>query len=198
MGSNDSLAGSTREGETETSEVRSSRLRSDQSKSRRPLRGAPPSSLSQPTPTDCSRSSSPSKSDRNSAPPALKSSSPTKVLQTPSSVRPPNTFFNKNLNTVPTQRGRSGSKGRAVTFKHHQLLPRAAIATPSTVSSFQPQLPVSDTRLQQHPSSSYRAFEFKTSAPISPTTNINISGEILPSPSISQQINTSSHPARHV
>ena len=186
MGTNDNLAG-TVTGVGETSEGRGSGSKSDRSNSKKPSRGAPPSSLSQPILTDRSRSSSPSKSDRNSSLPPLKNSSPPKASQAPSNIRPSNTFFNKNLNVASTQRGRSGSKGRAVFFKHHQLLPRAAVTTSPTTLSFQPQSSTSDTQLRS--TSSYRAFEFKTSAPISPTTNINVSGEILPSPSVSQQIN---------
>jgi len=54
----------------------------------------------------------------------------------------------------------------------------------------QPQFPSPES----HYTGSYQAFEFKTPAPISPTTDISAQGEILPSSSISQQIHNSSTP----
>ena len=194
MGSNNNLAGAITGARETDIEVRGIDSRSDRSKPRRLSRGAPPSSLSQPFLTDRSRSSSPSKSDRNSSFPTQKSSSSTKTLPTSSSTRPSRAPFNKHLSwsnhdsTPSLQRGKSGSKGRAVTF--HQLLPRATTSSSPAISSFQPQS--SSPTIPLHSSSSYRAFEFKTSAPVSPTTNVNVTGEILPPSSISQQINIAS------
>ena len=197
MGSNDNLAGViTGVGEIESNEVRGSGLRSDRSKSRKPSRGAPPSSLSQPLPTDRSRSSSPDKADRN---PSL----PTKPSLSSSNVRLQRTPFSKHStsndqgledqrSTVSIQWGRLGGKGRAVAFQHHHLLPRATTSSTPSTTSFQPQVSTPDT--QQRPSSSYRAFEFKTSTPISPTTNANVFGEILPPSFLSQQSNVPSLP----
>lgn len=59
--------------------------------------------------------------------------------------------------------------------------------SPST-SSFQLQFPSSEA---DHSSLSYQAFKFKTYAPISPTVDINVMGDILPTPSISQQFGPS-------
>jgi len=64
------------------------------------------------------------------------------------------------------------------------------VLSPS-VSSFQLQFPLSESGHSFH---SHRAFEFKTPAPITPTTDINVMGEILPSPSISQQFGVSLTP----
>ena len=191
MGSNDSLAGSvTGVGETTTTEVRGSGARSDRSKSKRPIRGAPPSSLSQPVYPDRSRSSSPSKTNSTPSLPTSRSASPAKTPAAPSNARSSSTPLSKGTNTLErslgaaTQRGRPGVKGKAVAFKHHRFLLHNITATPPPISSFQPQIPISEAQL---PSPSYRAFEFKTSAPISPTTNINVTGEILSPPSASQQ-----------
>ena len=165
-------------------------MTSERSNPKKPLRGALPSSLSQPLSMDRSRSSSPSKTDRNSLCLTSKNSSPSKVPQNlPSSRSTSTPFFNKFTNSnkpSSSQRGRSEGQGRASSFKHHRFLPRSTTVTSPVTSSFQPHIPVSEL---QRTSSSYQAFEFKTSAPISPTTNVNISGEILPSPSISQHVN---------
>lgn len=54
--------------------------------------------------------------------------------------------------------------------------------------SFQPQFPSTESH---HTPGSFRAFEFKTPTPISPTTDISAKGEIFPPSSISQQITIS-------
>ena len=195
VGFNDILAG-TIIGTGETIEVKSGESRSDRSKAKRPLRGAPPSSLSQPITTDRSRSSSPSKTNRISSLPISRHPSPSKTQQVLTSTRPPVTLFSKSTSSndlsaeglrSSTQRGRCGNKGRAVAFKHHRFLPHTSTITPPSTMSFQPHFQASEDQLL---SSSYQAFEFKTLAPILPTMNINVSGEILLPPTISQQTNT--------
>ena len=161
-GYNNNLAGVTT-GAGEIAEARSGGTRSDQSKTKRPLRGAPPSSLSQPVSTDHSRSSSPSKTNKTPSLPVSRSTSPSKIPSTPFSSRPSSVPFNKSANTskrnpenfslgITTQRGRPVVKGRAVTFKHHPFLPHNITAASPPISSFQPQFPTSET---QPPSSSY-------------------------------------------
>ena len=202
VGSNDSLAGL----DTTTEEehrVTESGGRSEGSKRRKPLRGAPPSSLSQPTPSDRSRSSSPTKSSRTTVdtPPVSRSSLKAKTSTASSSSRLPNNSKKpsaldrvhsdlKNLrNDSHSGRGRVSIIGRAVGFKHHRFLPQALTSSSPATPSFQPQFPSPETH---YTPSSYRAFEFKTPAPISPTTDISVAGEILPPSSISQQLNISS------
>ena len=186
MGSNDTLAGVVA-GVGENSVVRSSESRSDRSKSKKPLRGAPPSSLSHPITSDRSRSLSPSKTNRAPSLPNSRNPSPSKIPL----ILPSTTTRTSSTPRSSIVRGRPQGKGRTVAFKHHQFLPRATDTITPPQSSFQPHY---STIESQPSSSSYRAFEFKTSAPVSPTTNVSVSGEILPSPSLTQQINTSSLP----
>ena len=176
----------------------------ERSKNKKPLRGAPPSSLSQPVLSDRSRSSSPSKSRTSprSLDSALPQTKPFPSISTNSRASIPNPakgplassvrLNERNRNhqriVLPVNRGRSPTAvGQATKLKHQRFLPRPTNSTtalsPST-SSFQLQFPSSET---DHSSLSYRAFEFKTPAPVSPTTDINVTGEILPPPSISQQ-----------
>jgi len=170
---------------------------------KKPSKGAPPLSLSQPFSLDRSRSSSPAKASQIPLLPASRDSSPLKTPQILPSTWSLGTTFNKFINPNDpsaedhrsrnfSQRGRPEGRGRAAAFKHHQFLPHATTITSPTLSSFQPQLSASDP---QTASSSYRVFEFKTSAPVSPTTKVNIAREILTSPSISQHVNVTLLPS---
>ena len=204
MGSIDSLASSSLD---EIEVTRGDNLdiqRSERSKNKKALRGAPPSSLSQPVLSDRSRSSSPSKSRTSprSLTSVLPQMKPFPSISTNSQASIPNPSKGLLASSVrlnernrdhqrivlPVNCGKSPSTtGRATNFKHQRFLPRPTNSTtalsPST-SSFQLQFPSSET---DHSSPSYRAFEFKTPAPVSPTMDINATGEILPPPSISQQ-----------
>ena len=190
MGSNDSLVGVGTTTEEEH-RVEVNEGRSEGSRRRKPFRGAPPSSLSQPIPSDRSRSSSPSKSNRtpSKSPSATKS----KSLTIPATPRPssndkkPLAKVYRAHNETASLRGKLPLGGRA-TFKHHRFLPRTTSSTAPSSSSFQPQFPSPES----HYAPSYRAFEFKTPAPISPTTDISAKGEILSSTSISQQLSIAS------
>ena len=179
MGTNDSLASLDSTAEEEF-RAEASGGRSEASKHRRPFRGAPPSSLSQPILSDHSRSSSPSKSSRT---PSIK-------LSTNPSSSKSRTSATCDLSRDDTslRRGKPSLVGRGVGFRHHRFLPQTIPSNSTVPLSFQPQFPSSETH---YTPSSYRAFEFKTPAPISPTTDISVTGEILPSPSISQQLSAS-------
>ena len=184
MGSIDSLAGVSSVDAEATKVVDASIRPSERSKLKKPLKGTPPSSLSQPILSDRSRSSSPSKPKTSPHPASttLPLAKPTSQAQAPISSR-------ANRRTDFARGGPPPPTGRATGFQH-KFLPRptgrTADSSPST-SNFQLQYPSSES---SHPTPSYRAFDFKTPAPISPTTDINATGEILSSPSISQQLNT--------
>ena len=201
MGSNDSLAGLDLTTEEEYRAAENGG-QSERSKHRKALRGAPPSSLSQPVLSDCSRSSSPSKTSRtpsnslqtssssskSKTPTTLNSSWPSNHNKKPSAIDRVSSNLRGLQNDLHSGRGKASIIGRAVGFKHHPFLPRAAATTPPATLIFQPQFPSSETH---YTPSSYRAFEFKTPAPISPTMDISVTGEILPSSSILQQLETS-------
>ena len=165
------------------------------------LRGAPPSSLSQPTHSDCSRSSLPSKSNRTSSnttlprSPALTKSKTLPIPATPqlskNEKKPLTNYYRARDDVATSLRRKQPLSGRAVGFKHHCFLPRTPTTTAPSPSSFQPQFPSQESH---YTPSSYRAFEFKTPAPISPTTDINAQGEILPPSSTSLQISAVSTP----
>ncbi|EDR09525.1 uncharacterized protein LACBIDRAFT_325943 [Laccaria bicolor S238N-H82] len=154
VGSNDSLVGL-----AVTMEEELSRGRSEGSRPRKPLRGAPPSSLSQPTYSDCSRSSSPSKFNRASSntTPWLRSPAPTRAKNLPISSTPriPTTERKPLANYYKARdeqqdvatllRRRQPLGGHAVTFQHHRFLPRNTANAPSSSPSFQPQFPSSET-----------------------------------------------------
>ena len=146
MGNNDSLAGNVT-GVGEIREVRGSGSRSERSErsnSKKPSRGAPPSSLSLPFSTDRSRSSSPSKANRIPSCPTSKESSPSKTPQNLPSTRPATaSFFNSFNEAGSSQRGRPEGRGRASSLRHHQFLPRSTTVTSSGPSTFQPRLPIS-------------------------------------------------------
>ena len=180
MGSNDSLAGlDMTTGEELSGEAKESR--SEGSRRRKSIRGAPPSSLSQPILSDHSRSSSPSKSTRTPSNVLTKNSSSSKsrISPAPVSSRP---FYNTVIplneprDNTSSFRGKPSliGRGRAAGFRH-RLLPRSAAVTAPSSRSFQPQFPSPESH---YTPSSYRAFEFKTPAPISPITEISAQGEI--------------------
>ena len=133
-------------------------LRSERSKTKKPLRGAPPSSLSQPTPPDRSRSSSPSKP--RTSPLSLTATLPSaKPLHSTSTSNratvsiPMKGLISNDRNhehrriTLPVNRGRSPlATGQVTSLKHPRFLPHPTNSTttlsPST-SSFQLQFPSS-------------------------------------------------------
>ena len=202
MGSNDSLVGLGITTE-EDHRAEASGGRSEGSKRQRPFRGAPPSSLSQPILSDRSQSSSPSKPNRapcNSTLPKSPASTKPKPLPVPSTPRllksdkKPLANYYRARNDLraeaSSRRGKTPVGGRAA-FKHHRFLPRTISKSTPLSSSFEPLFPSPETHYAPN---SYRAFEFKTPAPISPTTDISVKGEILPSSSTSHQLSVSSTP----
>ena len=194
MGSNDSLAGSDAATEEEL-RVEAREGRSEGSRRSKPTRGAPPSSLSQPVLSDRSRSSSPIK---HSNLPVVKHPLPSKSKATPTpSIPRSSNRRSTDSNSTPRNNpsvlrgGRSALASRVGGLRQHLFLPRTQADKSPASLSFLPQSSSPETR---YTPGSYRAFEFKTPAPISPTTDINAKGEILPPSSISQKLGATPTP----
>jgi len=174
VGSINSLAGAS-VGEVEVMKMVNANIQqSEGSKPKKPLRGAPPLSLSQPTLSDRSWSSSLSKPRTSllsltttlpSARPLHSAPTSNRVTITTSTKGPPPNNHNHEHQqiTLPVNWGRLPiSTGWGTNFKQPRFLPHPinsmTALTPSS-SSFQLQFPPLES---DHPLLLYRAFEFKT------------------------------------
>ena len=177
MGSSSNLAGvaaNTNFGEDDKD-------RSSKSGASRTRRGAPPSSLSLPF-RRSSRSVSPTKPSTSTGNPSSNDADDT-ISPRPSTInRLPSTtptalksalrpdYSNRAQSSNQTARGATTSS-RTVTFRHHLFQP----AKNPIKTTFQPRSSDSDVEPAL-------AFDFKSPTPITPTTDITATGEILTSP----------------